>query len=193
MVKRSQADLYHRSRRSGLIAVGLREGDELMMVQEINPSAEVVLVTEMGHSIRFQCREVRAMGRSATGVKGIALRQEDTVVAAVVINGEDRHELLTIAGQGYGKRTPIEKYRLQTRGGKGVINMRITPKTGHVIGAVAVSEEDEIILLTSGNKIIRLLAKDVSLVGRATQGVRLVRLDKGGTVAGFDLVRENVD
>ncbi|THB64576.1 MAG: DNA gyrase subunit A [Desulfovibrio sp.] len=191
MVKRSQADLYSRSRRSGLIAVGLKPRDELMMVREIEAMAEVVLVTEMGYSIRFHCREVRAMGRSATGVKGIALREEDTVVAAVVVEGDDRPEMLTISDKGYGKRTPLEKYRLQTRGGKGVINMRVTPKTGHVIGAVTVNKQDEMILLTSGNKIIRLPLRDVSLVGRATQGVRLVRLDEGGIVAGFDLVREN--
>jgi len=190
MVKRSSVDLYGNCRRSGLIALGLKPGDELMMVREIEAEAEIVLVTRLGLAIRFSCREVRPMGRTAAGVKGVALRQDDTVEGAVVV-GEGRNEILTISSHGFGKRTSIDLYRLQSRGGKGVINMKVTSKTGDVIGAVGVDENDEIILLTSGNKIIRFSVGEISLVGRATQGVRLVRLDEGGQAVGFDLVQEN--
>jgi DNA gyrase subunit A len=191
MVKRSNVELYQHCRRTGLIAVGLRDGDELIMVREIKPADEIILVTEHGIAIRFNCRDVRPMGRGATGVKGIALRKSDNVVSAVVGGEELRSEVLTISSKGFGKRTALDLYRVQTRGGKGVINMKTTSKTGAVIGAVTVNENDELILLTSGNKIIRMAVNEISLVGRATQGVRLVRLDEGGFVVGFDLVREN--
>jgi DNA gyrase subunit A len=127
------------------------------------------------------------MGRVAAGVKGIALREKDQVVAAVIAaNGRDN--LLTVSEGGYGKRTHLDQYRLQTRGGKGIINMRVTAKTGPVLGAILVGAGDEVVLLTSGNKIIRMDVSEISQTrGRATQGVRLVQMD-GGHVAGFDLV-----
>lgn len=213
MVKRSSAELYSKCRRTGLIAVGLREGDELIMVREVSNDSEVVLTTEKGNAIRFSCRDARPMGRSASGVKGIALRSGDNVVACCVADlteavdehgeaipveagcdplssGVCRTEILTISDKGYGKRTPLSLYRQQSRGGKGVINMKITSKTGDVIGAIMVSDEDEAILLTSENKIIRMGVGEISRVGRATQGVRLVRMDNGGHVVGFDIVRD---
>ena len=103
---------------------------------------------------------------------------------------EPGKEILTVAEKGYGKRTEIDQYRVQSRGGRGVINMKVTPKTGKVIGAIMVRDSDEVVLLTSGNKIIRFCVSEVSLVGRATQGVRVVTLDNGGSVAGFDVVAE---
>lgn len=188
MVKRSAAELFSNCRTTGIRAVTLRDGDELMMVRVVDPQADVLLITEQGTAIRFNVHDIRSMGRTATGVKGIALKGGDRVVAGVVSGSEDRGEVLTISTGGYGKRTPIEQYRLQTRGGKGVINMKITAKTGAVIGAVMVAPTDELLLLTSGNKIIRICVDEISRVGRATQGVRLVRLDDDQSVAGFDLV-----
>ena len=196
MVKRSSVGLYRNVRASGIRAVSMREGDELIMVKEITPGDEVVLVTEDGTAIRFSVSDVRPMGRTAAGVKGIALRGGDKVVAGVVVSPEgeistgERKEILTIAEKGYGKRTEIDQYRVQTRGGRGVINMKVTPKTGKVLGAIMVKNSDEVVLLTSGNKIIRFCVSEVSLVGRATQGVRVVTMDNGGTVAGFDAVAE---
>ena len=128
------------------------------------------------------------MGRQATGVKGIALRKGDKVVAGVVIARDSRQELLTVAENGYGKRTQVEHFRAQSRGGKGVINMRITPKTGKVVGAMMVLPSDELILLTSGGKIIRIGIAGISLVGRTAQGVRLVRMEDDQTVVCFDHV-----
>ncbi|MFP4071244.1 MAG: DNA gyrase subunit A [Desulfovibrionales bacterium] len=188
MVKRTLISLYQNCRSSGLIALNLRDDDELITVRVVKSDSEVILVTRMGYGIRFSCQDVRPMGRSTTGVKGIALRRKDQVVSGVVANGGFRNELLTVSEKGFGKRTDLDLYRTQTRGGKGIINMKVTDKTGPVLGAMMVNAEDEIILLTSGNKIIRIGVNGISIVGRATQGVRLVRLDPGGQVVCFDLV-----
>ncbi len=191
MVKRSSAEQYSRSRRIGLMAVGLKDGDELLTVREVQDDCEVILVTEKGMSIRFEVEDVRPMGRLAAGVRGVSLRSEDHVASAVVVNGNARQELLTISSNGYGKRSPLELYRQQSRGGKGVINMRVTPKTGDVLGAAMANATDELVLLTSSNKIIRLGVEGISVVGRATQGVRLVRLDEGGQVVAFDMIYDH--
>jgi DNA gyrase subunit A len=189
LVKRSSISLYQNVRSSGLIAVNLRDGDELLAVREVAPEDEMILVTRNGYSIRFNCEEVRATGRNTSGVKGIALRDGDHVVTGVVASADGKPALLTIAENGFGKRTTVEQFRSQSRGGMGIINMRITPKTGPVVGAVMVDDSDQVILLTSTHKIIRIGIKDVSLVGRATQGVRLVSLDSGQSVICFDLVQ----
>ncbi len=188
VVKRSSIELYRNIRTAGLIALGMREDDELIGVSEVEEDDEMVLVTVDGYSIRFACADVRAMGRQATGVKGIALRKGDLVVAGVVIPKGSTQELLTVAENGYGKRTQVEHFRAQSRGGKGIINMRITPKTGKVVGAMMVQPTDELILLTSGSKIIRIGIASISLVGRAAQGVRLVRLEDDQTVICLDHV-----
>ena len=159
-------------------------------MRRIDQDADVILVTEHGTAIRFSLSDVRPMGRVATGVKGIALRGKDRVVSAVVCADSQRPELLTVAANGLGKRTEVEQYRVQSRGGKGIINMRVTPKTGPVIGAIMVAPTDELILLTSDNKVIRFSVSETSSVGRATQGVRLVRMENGGSVVGYDLVQD---
>ena len=191
MVKRSSASLYARCRKTGLMAVGLREDDELVVVRPIRDNSHIVLATADGFSIRFACNDVRPMGRVATGVKGIALRRQDFVVAAVITKDVDQTtEIMSISANGYGKRTSVELYRLQSRGGKGIINFKVTAKTGPVIGAMPVRDNDGLILLTSSNKIVRIGVDDVRSKGRATMGVMLVRLDEGGHVVGFDRVDE---
>ncbi|WP_029457014.1 DNA gyrase subunit A [Solidesulfovibrio alcoholivorans] len=191
MVKRSCTDLYKNCRSTGIIAVTLKEGDELLTVKEIDDKAEVLLATNQGLSNRFHISGIRPTGRAAAGVKGIALKGTDRVAAGVIMTGNGRDEVLTISANGYGKRTSVEHYPVRNRGGMGVINMRVTPKTGQVIGAVMVSPEDEMLLLTSANKIIRLSVSGISSVGRATQGVMLVRMEDDVTVTGFDLVDPN--
>ncbi len=190
MVKRSSASLYARSRKGGLIAVGLRDDDELITVREVNEHSHVVLTTEQGMAIRFSCSEARPMGRSATGVRGISLRDNDNVVACVTLAENEDPEIMTVSRNGYGKRTKLDLYRSQARGGKGIINFKVTPKTGSVIGAMPVTDYDALVLLTSTNKIIRMSIDEVRSVGRATQGVRLVRLDEGAYVVGFDRIDE---
>ena len=192
MVKRSRASLYARCRKTGLIAVNLREDDELITVAEVTDDNFVVLATADGIAIRFSCRDIRDMGRVAAGVKGIALRHGDKVVACLVMSeageGEPSPEILTISSLGYGKRTPMDLYRVQTRGGKGIINFRVTAKTGPVIGAVPVGTDQTLVLISSSNKIVRMSVEEIRTVGRAASGVRLVRLDQGGRVVGFDTV-----
>ncbi|MCA1985642.1 MAG: DNA gyrase subunit A, partial [Desulfovibrio sp.] len=179
VVKRSEATLYSNVRRAGIIALNLREDDELIMVREVGDADECVLTTQKGLAIRFPVNEVRLMGRASAGVKGVTLASNDNVVAGVVLKaGNGVQEILSISSNGYGKRTLIEHYRLQSRGGKGVINMKVTSKTGDVIGAMPVTESDELILLTTANKAIRTSVREISLVGRATQGVRIVRMDE---------------
>ncbi len=191
MIKRSSASLYAKCRKTGLMAVGLREDDELVVVRPIRDNSHIVLATADGFSIRFACNDVRPMGRVATGVKGIALRRQDFVVAAVIIKDIDTTtEIMSISANGYGKRTSVELYRLQSRGGKGIINFKVTGKTGPVVGAMPVRDNDGLILLTSTNKIVRIGVDDVRSKGRATMGVMLVRLDEGGHVVGFDRVDE---
>ena len=191
MIKRSSASLYAKCRKTGLMAVGLREDDELVVVRPIRDNSHIVLATADGFSIRFACNDVRPMGRVATGVKGIALRRQDFVVAAVIIKDIDTTtEIMSISANGYGKRTSVELYRLQSRGGKGIINFKVTGKTGPVVGAMPVRDNDGLILLTSSNKIVRIGVDDVRSKGRATMGVMLVRLDEGGHVVGFDRVDE---
>lgn len=189
MVKRSSASLYARCRRSGLMAVGLREDDELVVVRPIRDDEHVVLATADGLAIRFSCADIRPMGRTATGVKGIALRRHDSVVACVVLKDTDQTtEIMSISANGYGKRTRVDLYRIQSRGGKGVINFKVTGKTGPVVGAMPVRERDGLILLTSANKVVRIGVDEVGSKGRATMGVMLVRLDEGARVVGFDRV-----
>jgi len=193
MVKRSSASLYARARKTGILAVGLREDDELIMVREITDEDFVVLATADGIAIRFSCREVRNMGRSATGVKGIALRHGDTVVACLALKEGEAPAIMTVSALGYGKRTSVDLYRVQSRGGKGIINFKVTPKTGPVIGARPVSDDEALVLLTSTNKIMRMSVDEIRSVGRATMGVRLVRLDEGARVVAFDTVNSEAE
>ncbi len=191
MVKRSSASLYARCRKSGLLALTMREDDELIAVREIKEADHVVLVTAGGMAIRFSSVDVRNMGRGASGVKGMSLRKDDHVVACLVLEAEDQStEIMSVSALGYGKRTQVDLYRMQSRGGKGLINFKISPKTGQVIGGLPVTDTDSLVLITSTNKIIRLGIDEVRSVGRATMGVRLVRLDDGATVVGFDTVQE---
>jgi DNA gyrase subunit A len=193
MVKRTATEYYRNCRSTGIIAVNLKDGDELLVVKEVDQDSEIFLTTKQGFSIRFRAGDLRPMGRATAGVRGVALRGGDQVAAGVVVSGQDRDELLTISSNGYGKRTSIEHYPLRNRGGLGVINMKVTPKTGQVIGAVMVRPDDELLLLTSGNKIIRMSVGEISSVGRATQGVMLVRLGEDAHVIGFDIVGAEQD
>ena len=180
---------YEKCRKSGLIALSIKDDDELIAVHQVEESDTIVLATKMGMAIRFSCQDVRSMGRGASGVKGISLRKNDEVVSCLPIKDDDNTtEIMSISELGYGKRTCVELYRRQNRGGIGIINFKVSPKTGNVIGSIPVTDEDSLILLTSTNKIIRLGVKEISSYGRATMGIRLVSLDDNATVVGYDTV-----
>jgi len=189
MVKRSEIELYKNLRSGGLNAVSLKTGDELIAVHEVSEEDEIVLITKLGFAIRFSCTDVRQVGRNAAGVKGISLRRNDQVVSGVVVDDTQAY-LLTVTEHGFGKRTHLEQYRQQFRGGKGIINLKPSSKTGPVLGAKLVHEDEQIIMLTSGNKMIRFEVGDVAVYSRAAQGVKLVNMEQGREVVCFDCIQQ---
>ncbi len=189
MVKRSQASLYARGTKSGIIALSMKENDSLVLVRPLREGDHTVLITRLGYAIRFACSDVRPMGRQAVGVKGISLKQHDAVVAAVILKGSDMTStIMSVSEQGFGKRSSADLYRLQSRGGCGIINFKVTNKTGSVVSAMPVRDTDGLVLMTSANKIIRIGVGDVTARGRATSGVKIVNLDAGGRVVACDRI-----
>lgn len=183
IVKKTPLSEFENIRRNGLFAINLREGDELVGVRLTDGDQEIILGTSAGMSIRFHEQDVRMMGRSATGVKGITLDDEDFVIDMdIAIPGKD---VLIVTKNGYGKRTPLSEYRLQARGGKGIKTLSITEKKGHVIGHKVVSEEEDLMMVTQSGMVIRLNMSDISRLGRYAQGVRLMKFeeDEVATVA----------
>ena len=174
-VKKTALEDFANVRKGGIIAIGIESGDTLIAAKLTTGQNEVVLITRDGMSIRFSEENVRSMGRPAGGVRGITLEKDDEVVAAAVVVSD---ATLLVAGEnGIGKRTPFDEYRRQSRGGKGIITMKTTEKTGAVVGALTVREQDEIMLITVGGQMVRTVVKDIREAGRNTQGVKLINLD----------------
>jgi len=198
VVKKTELDQYENVRANGIIATLLEDDDELVGLRITDGNQEVVLSTRQGQAIRFKEDEVRSMGRSAYGVNGMDLDQGDkdgkggdeVVPMAMVREGET---LLTVSELGFGKRTPASEYRLTHRGGKGVITLQVTDKTGSVVNVRQVGIDDQVMLITDGGKVIRLRVKDVRIIGRNTQGVRLVKLDAGERVRAVAGLAEKED
>lgn len=174
--KRSPLTSFANIRNNGLIAINLREDDELISVRLTDGNKEIIIGTQNGLLIRFPEDDVRSMGRTATGVKGISLSEDDEVVGMEVLEGQS--QILIVTKNGYGKRTPSEEYRIQGRGGKGIKTCNITEKNGSLVSMRAVTGEEDLMLITTGGVLIRMAVSDISLMGRNTQGVRLIRLDE---------------
>jgi DNA gyrase subunit A len=175
-IKKTELKAYSHPRVGGIIAINIDEGDRLLDVKVTNGGKTVLLATAKGFAIHFSEKDARPMGRATRGVRGISLRKEDRVVAMEALDpGEG--EILSVAGRAVGKRTPVEQYRVQSRGGKGIINLKVTGKTGEVIGAKQVLPEDGLILITREGKIIRTGVEGVRVSGRSTQGVKLMELE----------------
>ncbi|MFN8627601.1 MAG: DNA gyrase subunit A [Candidatus Binatia bacterium] len=187
-VKKTDLMAYANPRRSGIIAIGLDADDEVIGVRLTDGHQEVILSTRLGQAIRFKEEEVRPMGRGAGGVRGIGLGDGDSVVGMAVVS--PGATLLAVAERGYGKRTEMDEYRIQSRGGKGIITMRVTDKTGPVVGVRMVTDEDDIMLVTDGGKVIRTPVRGISVIGRNTQGVRLIDLAEGEKVVGVARLAE---
>jgi DNA gyrase subunit A len=175
VVKRTDLTAFSNVRNTGLRALGIDDGDALVAVKITDGTKDVLISTSQGMSIRFNETEVRSMGRAAFGVKGITLEAGDEVVSAEVV--EKGTMLLTVTENGFGKRTVEDEYRVQGRGGKGIIDIKTTERNGRVVGAVQVKEDDEVMLVTSAGVLIRMGVKEISVIGRNTQGVRLITLD----------------
>ncbi|MCC6785375.1 MAG: DNA gyrase subunit A [Planctomycetes bacterium] len=179
-IKKTPLESYSRPKKGGIIAVGLDEGDRLIGVGIVKPSESIVLGTRDGMAIRFAEDDVRAMGRSAHGVRGIKLKEGDALVGMVIT--DEKKTLLTVCENGYGKRTAVEEYRVQTRGGQGLIDIRTSDRNGKVVNLLAVEDGDEVMLVTKLGQIVRTAATGISLIGRATQGVRCINIDEGDAV-----------
>jgi len=185
IVKKTVLSAYSRPQRGGIIAINLDKGDKLIEVRLTSGADEVMLCTAQGMSIKFKETDVRAMGRATHGVKGIKLRKGDTVVGLIHVPEEKTEtlSLLTACRNGHGKRTAMAEYPLQGRGGLGVVNIKTSKRNGDVVAALGVEENDEIIMMTSGGMLVRTRVSDISIIGRNTQGVRLIRAKKGQSLA----------
>lgn len=176
IVKKTPISDFNNINKSGLIAINLKDGDELIGVNRTNGEEDIILVTENGMSIRFNENDVRSMGRTATGVKGITLSKGDHVVSMDLIsNGAD---LLVVSEKGFGKRTETEEYRPQIRAGKGIKTYNINSKTGKLVGATLVDEDDEMMMINSNGVLIRIRVNEISIFGRVTSGVKLMKTDE---------------
>jgi len=185
IAKRTCLANFSRPRKGGIIAITLREGDELIDVIKTEGNNEVVIATRKGQAIRFAETDARETGRTSQGVIGIRLRDGDFVVGAAVCR---KPTILTVTENGYGKRTHIDEYRKQGRGGYGVINIKTEGRNGDVIGIAAADEDDEVIVMSSGGQSIRSPVKDISVIGRNTQGVRIIKLSEGEKASSFTAV-----
>jgi DNA gyrase subunit A len=183
IIKKTSLAEYNSARKTGLQSITLKEDDELIDVKLTDGEDNVVLVTKHGLSITFSEKDVRPMGRVSQGVIGIRLNKDDYVIGMESIVTENNATLLAITENGFGKRTELDEYRVQTRGGKGVITYKITPKTGTLVGIKIVNEEDDVMLITDTGTIIRLNVSGISILGRSTQGVTLMRTHEGKVVS----------
>lgn len=186
VVKRTTLDLFSNVRKSGINAISLEKGDHLVGAGVCEESDEIILATKKGLSIRFKMKDVRSMGRQAQGVKGIKLGKDDVVLGMALIKGavkKDGFYILTATENGFAKRTPVDEYRLQSRGGKGIINIKLSPKIGEVKGLILVREDDEVVCITHKGVLIRTHINHIRVSGRSTQGVRVINLDKGDKLA----------
>jgi DNA gyrase subunit A len=189
-VKKTPLSAYANPRSTGIIAVALEEGDDLLGVRVTDGNSHVFLGTHRGMGIRFHERDVRPMGRVAAGVRAITLRAEDYVVAMAAFSAEDRGDILVVAERGFGKRTSVAEFRLQHRGGGGIKLMQVTARTGNVVGMRHVAGDEDLLLVTANGMLIRTRAAEVRQSGRATQGVKLIDLEEGDRVAGIARLAE---
>jgi len=188
VIKKTSLDNFQNIRTNGIIAINVDDGDELLDVVLTDGTKRIFIATHNGLAIRFDEKNVRPMGRATRGVRGISLRPDDFVVSVCPVSADDTERMLSVSEQGYGKQTPITTYRLQSRGGKGVINMKTTEKTGKVVAVFPVEEDSEIMIITQQAKLIRIEANYIRKTGRSAQGVRLIKTDVGDKVTSASLV-----
>jgi len=191
-IKKTELSAFANIRQNGIIAIGLKDDDKMIGAMLTNGESEIMLATHHGQACRFLESDIRDMGRTAQGVRGIRLGKGDYVVSMVVVKRNDA-QLLVIGENGYGKRTALSEFRLTKRGAKGVIAMNITKKTGNVIGMMSVIDTQDLIVITTKGILIRQDIRDIRTIGRNTQGVKLIRLDSGDQISDFTVVNEDED
>src|SRR5947209_9652222 len=188
VIKKTALSDFQNIRSNGIIAINIDEGDQLLDVVLTDGTKRIFMATHNGLAIRFDEEQVRPMGRATRGVRGIDLRKDDYVVALCAVSANDAERMLSVSEQGFGKQTTITTYRLQSRGGKGVINMKTTEKTGKVVAVFPVEDESEIMIITQQGKLIRIEADSIRKTGRSASGVRLIKTDGGDKVTSASLV-----
>lgn len=193
LIKKTSLKEYDTTRKTGLQGITLKEDDELITVRLTDGQDNVVLVTRNGLCITFDEKEVRPIGRVSQGVIGIRIDKDDEVIGMESVIAGGKATLLAITENGFGKRTELDEYRVQLRGGKGVVTYKITPKTGKLVGVRIATEEDDVMLITDTGTIIRINVKDISVLGRATQGVTLMRTNDGGKVVSIETLTPDIE
>ncbi len=193
IIKKTPLQAYSNLRAGGIIALTLDQGDKLIAVRLTDGNKEILIGTKKGLVIRFPEKLVRSMGRTAMGVKGITLASENEVIGMEALDKGTGASILTVTELGFGKRTDPKEYRSQGRGGKGIISVRTTPRNGNAVAVLQVADDHEIMLMTAEGKIIRLKVKDIRIIGRNTQGVRLIGLDPNDRVFGVTTLAERTD
>ena len=191
VIKKCELTEFDNPMSRGIIALSLDEGDELLAARLTNGENYIFLGTHDGKAIRFHEKDVRAMGRPARGVRAMDLADGDLIIGAEVVEKDGL--ILSISENGFGKRTPLVDYRLTARGGKGVINMKVTPRIGKVVAILSVKEDTDLMIITKDGKIIRIESGEIRQAGRSTQGVRLVRMEDGDLVAAASVIPAEED
>ncbi|GAB4493829.1 MAG: DNA gyrase subunit A [Saprospiraceae bacterium] len=189
LIKKTLLEAYSRPRQGGINAIEINEGDALIEAKLTNGKNEIILAVQSGKAIRFNEKDVRPMGRTAAGVRGIQVQDNDTVVGMVCIDPADTNAtILVVSEKGMGKRSALDEYRTQGRGGKGIKTMNVTAKTGHLVAIKTVTDSDDLMITTTSGVTIRTAADELRVMGRATQGVKLIRLDEGDDIADVAVV-----
>ena len=192
-VKKTSLEQYSRPRSNGINAITVKDGDELLEAKLTNGNSQIMLAVKSGKAIRFEEGKTRPMGRNASGVRGIRLKdKKDEVVGMISVNDMDAN-ILVVSENGYGKRSSLEDYRLTNRGGKGVKTISITEKTGKLVTLKSVSDSDDLMIINKSGIAIRMEVEDLRVMGRATQGVKVISLKDGDSIAAVAKVMKNDD
>lgn len=190
IIKKTSLEAYSRPRQNGINAITVREGDELLEARLTNGSNEVLMALRSGRAIRFNESTVRPMGRNASGVKGITLAGENDEVVGMICLGEEHSDVLVVSEKGYGKRSELMDYRVTNRGGKGVKTINVTEKTGHLISIKDVEDDDDLMIINKSGIVIRIGVAKLRVMGRATQGVKLIDIRTGDEIAAVAKVKK---
>ena len=197
IIKKTSLEAYSRPRTNGVIAITVREGDELLEAVMTNGHSEILLAGRKGRCCRFDEADARALGRTASGVRGINIDDDDEVIGMITYDptaeDKDAHTVLVVSEHGYGKRTDFDEYRKTNRGGKGVKTLNITDKTGSLVALKNVTDENDLMIINRSGLTIRMAVSDIRLAGRATQGVRLINIKEGDSIAAVSVVNKTED
>jgi len=188
IIKKTSLEAYSRPRQNGIIAINIKEDDHLLEAKLTNGESEVILALKSGQAIRFNEKQVRSTGRNATGVKGVTLQNSKDRVVGMITMANDEYDIMVVSEKGYGKRSALEDYRITKRGGKGVKTLNLTEKTGYLVAALNVTDADDLMIINRSGVLIRMAVKNLRVMGRATQGVRLINLRNNDSIAAVSKV-----